>query len=169
MSRQRARSASRHQHNCLPRQSSQSSHSAPECAAGFISGCLPCKSSYHHSNTMRVKSVSRQRAVSTPPPCSNFPSGCVLGEESHSNLTFQEPVTDAEHNFRQLFLPDTNDISDAESPLHLEERFIDLLCHGLLQMLVWSGNLLLIDLWDWDINDLLDNVWDWNTIRLIDV
>ena len=60
-------------------------------------------------------------------------------------------------------------ISDAESPLHLEERFIDLLCHGLLHMLVLGGNLLLIDLRNGDIKDLLDNVWDWNTIRLIDV
>ena len=34
------------------------------CTAGLETGCLPCRSSHHHSNTMRVKSASRQGAVS---------------------------------------------------------------------------------------------------------
>ena len=117
----------------------------------------------------------RARQVSLPPassvhttPTLQFPNRRVLGEESHLNLTFQVSVANTEYNFRQLFLPDINDISDAESPLHLEERFIDVLCHCLLQMLVLCGNLLLIDLRNGDINDLIDNVRDWNTFYLID-
>ena len=95
------------------------------CTAGLVPGCLQSKSSYHHSNTVRVKSVSHQRAGSTPRPHSYFPNRRVLGEKSHSNLTFQIPVTDAEHDFGTSVFPDINDISDAESPLNLEERHID--------------------------------------------
>ena len=44
-------------------------------------------------------------------------------------------MTDAEHNFGLLLLPDINDISDAERPQDLEEGFIDLLFHGLFLVL----------------------------------
>jgi len=124
MLRQRARSATRHQHNCLPGQSHQSrptpcqncriahkSARVSACTAGLVPGCLPCRSSYHHSNTVRVKSVSHQRAVSTPLPISSSPNRRALSQAN------------AEHNMRQLSLPNINDMSDAEShlpPMHLE-------------------------------------------------
>ena len=70
MSRQHARSASRQQHNCRSWQSQQSRPTprrtahltvrVSACTAKLRSGYLPCKSSYHHSNTVRVKSVTRQ-------------------------------------------------------------------------------------------------------------
>ena len=49
------------------------------CTAGLRTGCLPCNSSYHHSNNVRVESLSRRQAVSTQLPCSNFPNRRVLG------------------------------------------------------------------------------------------
>ena len=88
-------------------------------------------------NTVRVKSHSPKR--------------CVLGEKSHANLAFQVPMTNAQHKFRPLLLLDMNDISDAEIPLYLRQRFIDLLVSG--------GNLLLIDLWNGDLKYLFDHVW----------
>ena len=50
-------------------------------------------------------------------PILQLPNRCVLGKKSNANLPFQQPLTDAVHNFGLLLLPDTNDISDADSHL----------------------------------------------------